>query len=205
MVFDTWGGVLSDAAYREFSLAYARRCSTGVTRTDEGRVVPRILFTKGGGLWLESHGGGGRRRARPRLDRSTSATRAGASATGSRCRATWIRRCSSPRRKRSSARRGASWTPSERGPGHVFNLGHGISQFTSPEHVQALVEAVHRHSVGAHARLGRVKQKIFTKVIAYSHTCVFSRRGRPLDASAAEQSINLSYIQDVTASFSPAE
>ena len=36
-----------------------------------------------------------------------------------------------------------------RGPGHVFNLGHGVSQFTPPEHVGALVEAVHRHSVGA--------------------------------------------------------
>jgi uroporphyrinogen decarboxylase len=36
-----------------------------------------------------------------------------------------------------------------RGPGHVFNLGHGVSQFTPPEHVHALVEAVHRHSLGA--------------------------------------------------------
>jgi uroporphyrinogen decarboxylase len=37
------------------------------------------------------------------------------------------------------------------GPGHVFNLGHGVSQHTPPEHVQALVEAVHARSLGAHA------------------------------------------------------
>src|SRR5512134_978831 len=53
MVFDTWGGVLSDAAYREFSLEYAAKVFEGVTRNFDGRVVPRILFTKGGGLWLE--------------------------------------------------------------------------------------------------------------------------------------------------------
>ena len=54
MIFDTWGGALSDAAYREFSLAYSRRVLEGLTREREGRVVPRILFTKGGGLWLEA-------------------------------------------------------------------------------------------------------------------------------------------------------
>ena len=32
------------------------------------------------------------------------------------------------------------------GPTHIFNLGHGISQFTPPEHVSALVEAVHSQS-----------------------------------------------------------
>src|SRR4051812_10268753 len=53
MVFDTWGGALSDAAFAEFSLAYSREVLAHVTRENEGRIVPRILFTKGGGLWLE--------------------------------------------------------------------------------------------------------------------------------------------------------
>jgi uroporphyrinogen decarboxylase len=43
-----------------------------------------------------------------------------------------------------------SFGPPHQGPGagagHIFNLGHGISQFTPPEHVSALVEAVHSHS-----------------------------------------------------------
>src|SRR3954464_5313894 len=54
MVFDTWGGSLSHAAYGEFSLAYSRRVLAQLTREHEGRVVPRILFTKGGGGWLEA-------------------------------------------------------------------------------------------------------------------------------------------------------
>src|SRR4051812_16157969 len=53
MVFDTWGGMLSDAAYREFSLAYMAQIMTGLTRATEGRTVPRIVFTKGGGQWLD--------------------------------------------------------------------------------------------------------------------------------------------------------
>jgi uroporphyrinogen decarboxylase len=54
MIFDTWGGVLADAAYETFSLAYSRRVLAGLTRSSEGRTVPRILFTKGGGAWLEA-------------------------------------------------------------------------------------------------------------------------------------------------------
>src|SRR4051794_7378554 len=54
MIFDTWGGTLSAHAYREFSLAYSTRVLEQVKREAQGRVVPRILFTKGGGLWLEA-------------------------------------------------------------------------------------------------------------------------------------------------------
>ncbi len=54
MLFDTWGGALSDAAYLEFSLAYSKRVLAGLKRSAEGRTVPRILFTKGGGGWLEA-------------------------------------------------------------------------------------------------------------------------------------------------------
>ena len=53
MVFDSWGGVLAHDAYREFSLAYLRRIAAGLIREREGRAVPSIVFTKGGGLWLE--------------------------------------------------------------------------------------------------------------------------------------------------------
>ena len=147
MVFDTWGGALSDAAYREFSLAYAKKVFAGVTRTAEGRTVPRIFFTKGGGLWLESMAD------------------AGVDALG----LDWTIDIGEARaaRGRQVALQGnmdpnVLFAPPEaieregeahsgelrqgRGPGHVFNLGHGISQFTPPEHVQALVEAVHAHS-----------------------------------------------------------
>jgi uroporphyrinogen decarboxylase len=150
MLFDTWGGVLADGAYEEFSLAYSRKVLAGLTRTHEGRAVPRILFTKGGGLWLESM------------------AQAGADALG----IDWQTNLTDARRRvgHQVALQGnldpmvLFGTPAaiEReaqrvldsfgdGPGHVFNLGHGVSQHTPPEHVQALVEAVHARSLGAHA------------------------------------------------------
>ena len=149
MLFDTWGGMLSDAAYGEFSLAYAKRVLEALTRENEGRIVPRILFTKGGGLWLEAM------------------AEAGADALG----IDWQTDLAAARRRvgakvalqgnmdpmalfggipaiEAEARRILARFGS--GPGHVFNLGHGVSQFTPPEHVQALVEAVHAASLGAH-------------------------------------------------------
>ena len=148
MVFDTWGGALSDAAYREFSLAYARKVFAGVTRTAGGRTVPRVFFTKGGGLWLESMAD------------------CGADCLG----LDWTIDIGAARKRvgdrvalQGNMDPNALFAPPEaiereakrilesfgRGPGHVFNLGHGVSQFTPPEHVGALVEAVHRHSLGA--------------------------------------------------------
>jgi uroporphyrinogen decarboxylase len=55
MIFDSWGGVLADGAFQEFSLAYTARVLAGLKRTGaDGQPVPRIVFTKGGGLWLEA-------------------------------------------------------------------------------------------------------------------------------------------------------
>ena len=150
MVFDTWGGALSDAAFQEFSLAYSRQVMAGLTRTHEERVVPRILFTKGGGLWLEG------------------LAQSGADALG----IDWQTPLGEARRRVGNrvalqgnmdpmalfGTRGAIEAEAGRildaygsGPGHVFNLGHGISQHTDPDNVHALIEAVHALSVGAHA------------------------------------------------------
>jgi uroporphyrinogen decarboxylase len=54
MIFDSWGGVLSHAAYREFSLGYMQRIIAGLKRERDGQRVPCIVFTKGGGQWLEA-------------------------------------------------------------------------------------------------------------------------------------------------------
>ncbi len=53
MVFDSWGGVLADGAFQKFSMAYTRRLLDQLIRSHEGQTIPRIVFTKGGGLWLE--------------------------------------------------------------------------------------------------------------------------------------------------------
>ena len=53
MLFDSWGGVLADGLFQQFSLAYTRKVVAGLKRENEGRRVPVIVFTKGGGQWLE--------------------------------------------------------------------------------------------------------------------------------------------------------
>src|SRR6202012_4861340 len=54
MVFDSWGGVLADAAFRTFSLAYTQRVLAGLQREKDGQRVPAIVFTKGAGQWLHA-------------------------------------------------------------------------------------------------------------------------------------------------------
>ena len=115
--------------------------------------MPRIVFTKGGGPWLEAIAACGADVVGRRLDRATSARRGRASATAWRCKATSIPTVlfAPPDVVRAQARSVlADFGPPRRADGrlggHVFNLGHGISQHTPPEHVHALVDEVHRHS-----------------------------------------------------------
>ena len=148
MVFDTWGGALSDAAYREFSLAYAKKVFAGVTREAEGRTIPRIFFTKGGGLWLESMAdcGADALGLDWTIDIGEARRRVGAKVAlqGNMDPNTLF---APPAAIEAEAKRIlAAYGP---GTGHVFNLGHGVSQFTNPDHVAALVEAVHRHGLAA--------------------------------------------------------
>jgi len=150
MLFDTWGGMLADKAFHEFSLAYSKRVLEGLTRKNEGRIVPRILFTKGGGAWLEAMAESGADALG--IDWTQSLARARelvgnrVALQGNLDPAVLF---ASPEVIAREAR--AVLDDFGTGPGHVFNLGHGVSQHTPPEHVGALVDAVHRHSPGAHA------------------------------------------------------
>lgn len=145
MVFDTWGGNLTSAGYEEFSLAYSRKVIAGLTKEHEGRRVPCLLFTKGGGQWLETMADSGCDALG--IDWSTNLQharmRVGAKVAlqGNLDPSVLF---APPERVRSEARRVLdAFGP---GPGHVFNLGHGISQFTPPESVAALVDEVHTYS-----------------------------------------------------------
>ena len=146
MIFDTWGGNLTSAGYEEFSLAYSRKVIAGLTKEHEGRRVPSILFTKGGGQWLEAMADSGCDALG--VDWSTNLQharmRVGAKVAlqGNLDPSVLF---APPERVRSEARRVLdAFGP---GPGHVFNLGHGISQFTPPESVAALVDEVHTYSM----------------------------------------------------------
>ena len=149
MIFDTWGGSLSAAAYREFSLAYLQRIVAGLKREHGGARVPSIVFTKGGGLWLEDIAAIGCDAVG--LDWTTDigdARRRVGARVALQGNLDPMVLFSSPEQIRSEARRVIdAYGP---GAGHVFNLGHGVSQHTPPAHVKVLVDAVHEFSRAAH-------------------------------------------------------
>ncbi|MEZ0237506.1 MAG: uroporphyrinogen decarboxylase, partial [Methylophilaceae bacterium] len=145
MIFDSWGGALSHAAYREFSLAYMERIVSGLIRDREGRVVPRIVFTKGGGLWLESMAaiGADALGLDWTIDIGEARKRVGdkVALQGNFDPAILL---SNPQAiEREVANILASYGA---GHGHVFNLGHGITQFTPPENAGCMIDAVHNLS-----------------------------------------------------------
>ncbi len=144
-IFDSWGGALSDAAYREFSLAYMQRVVNKLQRESEGRKVPVILFTKGGGNWLEAMAdtgadalsvdwtvnlGNARQRVGDRV-----------ALQGNMDPAILL---TTPDAIETEVKRLINDFGTF--PGHVFNLGHGVTPDIDPDNVRALVDAVHKHS-----------------------------------------------------------
>ena len=144
-IFDTWGGLLSDAAFPEFSLAYMRQIIGGLTREHESRRVPVILFTKGGGQWLELMAESGADALgldwTVNLGRARQRVGSQVALQGNFDPAALF---GTPESVRAEVRR--ILHSYGEGSGHVFNLGHGISQHTDPENVQALVDAVREYS-----------------------------------------------------------
>ncbi len=146
MIFDSWGGVLADGAFQRFSLAYTGRVLSRLRRTgDDGARVPCIVFTKGGGPWLEQIAALG-----PdvvgldwTMNLGTARARLGGSVAvqGNLDPAVLF---APAERIRAEVAAVLASLPSP--DGHVFNLGHGISQHTPPESVGVLVEAVHEQS-----------------------------------------------------------
>ncbi|MDE2145143.1 MAG: uroporphyrinogen decarboxylase [Burkholderiales bacterium] len=158
MVFDSWGGVLADGAFQRFSLDYTRQVVAGLRREHEGARVPVIVFTKGGGPWLDEIAGCGadvvgldwtvnlgaaRARVGHRValqgNLDPAVLFAPPEAVAREARAV-LDSFGPPQRPAGADGQPGGWD------GHVFNLGHGISQHTPPEHVAALVQAVHAHS-----------------------------------------------------------
>jgi uroporphyrinogen decarboxylase len=153
MVFDSWGGVLADGKFQEFSLAYTKRVLAQLKRTDAaGTLIPRIVFTKGGGLWLADMKGLDCEALG--LDWTVNLGTARALVGDSKALQGNIdpnvlfappeaieREVAAVLESFGKPHQGAGT-----GPTHIFNLGHGISQFTPPEHVKVLVDAVHSHS-----------------------------------------------------------
>lgn len=144
MLFDTWGGALAYDAYRTWSLAYMQRIVDGLPRQARGVDVPTIIFTKGGGAWIADIAATGVDAIG--LDWTADPVIARA-AVGDRCA---LQGNLDPNilfagddAIRAEVGKVVDAFDSGRTPGHVFNLGHGISQFTPPSAVSVLVDAVH--------------------------------------------------------------
>ena len=158
MIFDSWGGVLADGMFQQFSMAYTKRVLAQLKRSHDGAVIPRLVFTKGGGLWLPEMAdldcdvlgvdwtvnlakaraqvggevGGPGKALQGNLD--PNALFAPADALAAEARRV-LDAFGKPHTDKTTT-----------GPTQIFNLGHGISQFTPPESVGVLVETVHSHS-----------------------------------------------------------
>jgi uroporphyrinogen decarboxylase len=145
MIFDTWGGTLAEAAYHEFSLAYIERVVAQLRREHDGARVPSIVFTKGGGLWLEAIAGCGSDAVGIdwTIDVGTARRRVG-DRVALQGNLDPIALFAPPEAIRRATEQ--VLTSFGTGAGHIFNLGHGISQHTPPEHVGVLVDAVHSAS-----------------------------------------------------------
>ncbi|MDE0950470.1 MAG: uroporphyrinogen decarboxylase [Halioglobus sp.] len=148
-IFDTWGGSLSAAGYQEFSLDYMRRIISRLPREADGREVPVIVFTKGGGQWLNTIASCGAQAVG--IDWTTDIGGA-RQKIGDRVALQGNMDPSmlfaSPERIRSEV--GTILASYGHGSGHVFNLGHGITPGVNPDHVTAFVDAVQELSPQYH-------------------------------------------------------
>jgi len=158
MIFDSWGGVLADGAFQTFSLAYTARVLAQVKKEHDGVRIPSIVFTKGGGLWLSQMAdlscdvlgvdwtvnlGKARQQVGGQVGGPGKALQGNLDPNVLFSPPDHIAR--EVRSVLDSFGKPHADTRTS-GPTHIFNLGHGISQYTPPEHVHALVETVHQHS-----------------------------------------------------------
>ena len=149
MIFDTWGGSLTSKAFKQFSQNNLTQICNALTREFNGTLIPRVVFTKGGGQWLETLAETGA----DALGLDWSTDMAGArnrvgdrvGLQGNMDPAILLTNPDVIKREVGEVLSGFG-----EGSGHVFNLGHGVSQFTPPENVLALVEAVHDQSPKYH-------------------------------------------------------
>jgi uroporphyrinogen decarboxylase len=152
MIFDSWGGALADGAYQEFSLAYMREVVKKLKHVHDGVDIPVIVFTKGGGLWLEQIADIGANAVGLDWTVNLGAARAkvGYKVALQGNLDPVVLFAGHDQIRAEVARLLQSFGRHQADSGHVFNLGHGISQHTDPEAVAVLVDAVHELSRPLH-------------------------------------------------------
>jgi uroporphyrinogen decarboxylase len=149
MLFDTWGGMLSTPDYQEYSLRYVQKIIANLNTKNGQQRIPVILFTKGGGQWLE-------------LIAESGCDVIGVDALVNLSQAK--QRLGNKKALQGNLEPTLLYQTEEviyaevarilaeygRGPGHIFNLAHGIPKDVLPERVAVLVNAVHTLSRAYH-------------------------------------------------------
>lgn len=145
MIFDTWGGLLTPSAYQQFSLNYMTQIINGLSCESDKEKVPTLLFTKGGGLWLEKIADSGCDAIGLdwTIDIGEARQRVGNKVALQGNMDPGVLFGSKERIQEEVAMILRSYG---QGTGHVFNLGHGISQYTMPENVTIFIDTVHELS-----------------------------------------------------------
>lgn len=145
MVFDSWGGLLSNLTYSQFSLDYMQKIGAGVIREYENQKIPLIFFTKNGGCWLEQLAESNCDAIG--LDWTVNLANARETVAGRKAlqgNLDPLALYGTPESVRSAVKNIIDQYGQH--PGHVFNLGHGIDKDTPIPNVEALVAAVHEFS-----------------------------------------------------------
>lgn len=144
-IFDTWGGALSHSAYLEFSLTYMAKIVDGLIKQADGRDVPVILFTKGGGLWLDAMADTGCDCLGLdwTVDIGAAHHRVGDKVALQGNMDPAILRAKPEVIRGEVKRILGSFGQND---GHVFNLGHGITPDINPDNAKIFIDAVHEFS-----------------------------------------------------------
>ncbi|ENU07960.1 uroporphyrinogen decarboxylase [Acinetobacter calcoaceticus] len=147
-IFDSWGGALAHREYVEFSLNYMNKIIAGLQREKDGRRIPIIVFTKGGGQWLEPMIGTGADALgldwTTRLDTART-TVAGRVALQGNLDPAVLYGSAASIEKAVKAMLDDAYANGEK-TGYIANLGHGITQWVDPAQPKIFVDTVHEYS-----------------------------------------------------------
>ncbi|MFW1939748.1 uroporphyrinogen decarboxylase [Acinetobacter junii] len=147
-IFDSWGGALAHREYVEFSLNYMTKIIAGLQREKDGRRIPIIVFTKGGGQWLETMLTTGADAFG--LDWTTPLYTArevvnGRAALQGNLDPAVLYGSAAFIEKSVKAMLDDAYKNGEK-TGYIANLGHGITQWVDPAQPKIFVDTVHEYS-----------------------------------------------------------
>ncbi len=148
MIFDSWGGALSHLEYEKLSLNYMKVIIDNLNILGFGDV-PKIIFTKGGGQWINQQLKAGSNAIgldwQTSLKTARELTKDKVALQGNMDPAILL---GSDKKIEDTVK--SVIDDYGHGEGHIFNLGHGITQFTDPAKVTLMLDVLKEYSKKFH-------------------------------------------------------